>query len=57
MMSVAPTEADKLDLRTYEAILWHWNDANSTSSDVEAPDPEVVQPLLDKINSDPRLIH
>lgn len=54
-MNIAPSEANKLSLWEYEAILWHWNDAHSIKDDLEAPDPEAAMALLEKINSDPRL--
>lgn len=57
MMNVPPSEARGLSLWEYEALLFHWNEAHSTSDDPGPPDPEVVMPLLDRINADPRLIH
>lgn len=56
MMNIPLSEARRLDLHTYEGVLYHWNEAHSTGDD-DAPDPEVVMPLLDRINADPRLTH
>lgn len=57
MMNIPKSDAETLSLWEYEALLWHWNDAHETGSDVEAPDPERTMALLDRINADPRLIH
>ncbi|MGJ0508934.1 MAG: hypothetical protein ACR652_17760 [Methylocystis sp.] len=50
-----PSEAKALSMWEYEALLWNWNDAHDLDADASAPDPEVTQALLDKINADPRL--
>lgn len=55
MMNIPPDQADGLSLWKYEALLWNWNEAHST--EVDAPDPEVAIPLLERINADPRLTH
>jgi len=55
MMNIPPSEAKRMDLWTYEAMLWNWNDAHDT--EVEPPDPERTVALLDRINADPRLTH
>ena len=55
MMNISGDEAKKMSLEEYEARLFHWNEAHEI--DVEPPDPEVVMPLLDRINADPRLTH
>lgn len=57
MMNVPPSEAERLDIYTYEAMLWNWNEAHSSDRDIEPPDPEIVLPMLDRINADPRLTH
>lgn len=57
MMNIPGDEARRMSLWEYEARLYHWNEAHNTSDDVEAPDPEMVMPLLDRINADPRLTH
>jgi hypothetical protein len=57
MMNVPPSEANKLSLWEYEALLHHWNEAHDADPDVDAPDPAVVIPMLERINADPRLIH
>lgn len=57
MMNIPGDEAKKMSLEEYEARLFHWNEAHDTGGDVEAPDPEIVMPLLDRINDDPRLTH
>jgi hypothetical protein len=56
MMSIPSEQADKLSLWKYEALLWNWNEAHDIG-DVEPPDPDVVLPLLERINADPRLTH
>lgn len=56
MMGVGPTEAAGLDLWTYEALLYNWNEAHSTDDD-DAPDPERAMRILEAAGSDPRLIH
>lgn len=48
--------AETMSLREYEGRLYHWNEANS-AGEVEAPDPEIAIPLLERINADPRLTH
>jgi hypothetical protein len=55
MMNIPPSEADKLSLYRYQALLHHWNDAHDTSGEGDRPDPDVTQKLLDRINADPRL--
>lgn len=55
MMNIPPSDARELSLWEYEALLWHWNDAHDI--EVEAPDPEIAIPLLERINADPRLIN
>jgi hypothetical protein len=57
MMGIPPSEADRLDLRTYEALLFHWNEAHASGDDIDPPDPAFALPLLDRINADPRLTH
>lgn len=54
-MSIPPSEANRLSMWEYEAILWNWNDQHST--EVDAPDPEKTMELLALANSDPRLTH
>lgn len=54
MMHMPPSEAKALSLWEYEAMLWNWNKAHN-GSDVEAPDPDKTQKLIDKINLDPKL--
>lgn len=56
-MNIPPSEADRLDLPTYETVLQHWNEAHDMGNDAEAPDAETTMVLLDKINADPRLIN
>jgi hypothetical protein len=55
MMNIPPADARKMCIYEYEARLFHWNEAHDIGSDDEAPDPEFVMPLLDRINADPRL--
>jgi hypothetical protein len=45
MMGVGPTEAAKLSLWTYEALLWNWNERHRTEDDdaVEPPDADFVE--------------
>jgi hypothetical protein len=57
MMNIPPDEARRMSLWEYEARLYHWNEAHEVKDEVEAPDPEMVMPLLDRINADPRLTH
>jgi hypothetical protein len=56
-MNIPPSEADKLDLQTFQGILAEWNEMHALDGDVDAPDPEFAIPLLDRINADPRLTH
>lgn len=56
-MNIPPSEADQIDLPTYEAILAEWNEMHERDGEVDPPDPEFAIPLLDRINADPRLIH
>jgi len=53
-MNIPPSELDRMDLWTYEALLHQWNEAHSTDG-IEAPDAERAQKLIDRINADPRL--
>jgi hypothetical protein len=48
---------DTMSLWEYEALLYHWNEAHDTSGEVDAPDPEVAQRVLDMINANPLLTH
>jgi hypothetical protein len=57
MMNMPPSEADMLDLPTYEMMLAHWNEAHSSSDEVDAPDGEEAMRVLDMINANPRLVH
>lgn len=46
MMGVGPTEAARLSLWTYEALLWNWNDRHRTDDEdeaVELPDADFVE--------------
>jgi len=54
MMNIPPRDAKALTMREYEMLLHHWNEAHD-SGDVEPPDHETTQKLIDRINSDPRL--
>jgi hypothetical protein len=56
-MNIPPTEADLLDLPTYEGVLAEWNEMHEQDGEMDAPDPEFALPLLDRINADPRLTH
>jgi hypothetical protein len=57
MMNIPPDQAKDMSLQEYEARLFHWNEAHDFNGDGDTPDPEVVMPLLDRINADPRLTH
>jgi len=54
MMNIPPSEAKQLSLPEYEGILYHWNQAHKVG-EVDAPDPDIVMPMIDRINSDPKL--
>lgn len=54
MMNISLGEAKAMTLWEYEAILWNHNEAHGTD-DLPPPDPEIAIPLLDRLNSDPRL--
>lgn len=54
-MGVPPSEADRLPLWKYEALLWNWNDAHALDGDAAPPDPETTEALLARIDADPRL--
>lgn len=54
MMNIPPSDAKAMSLWEYEALLHHWNSAHKTD-DVQAPDHESTQKLIDRINADPRL--
>lgn len=56
-MNIPPDQAKDMSLQEYEARLFHWNEAHDFNGDGDAPDPEIVMPLLDRINADPRLTH
>lgn len=45
-MNIPPSEAKALSLWEYQALLHHWND----DGDVEAPDHEHTQKMVDKLN-------
>jgi hypothetical protein len=55
MMNIPPSEAKKLLLWEYEALLWNWNESHSTDADLAPPDPEQWAAMRGKINADPRL--
>jgi hypothetical protein len=55
MMNVPPRDAYAMSLWEYEARLHHWNAAHSTGDDIQPPDFEKTQRMLDKVNLDPRL--
>lgn len=53
-MNIPPSEMISMGLWTYEALLHEWNEAHETG-EVEPPDAERAQALIDRINADPRL--
>ncbi len=53
MMNVSDRDARAMSLYDYEARLHHWNAAHS--DDVQAPDHDKTQALIDRINLDPKL--
>ncbi len=55
MMHLPPSEAKALSMWEYEAMLHGWNEAHRSGDDVEAPDPDKTQKLIDRINLDPKL--
>lgn len=55
MMNVSDADARGMSLYDYEGRLHYWNKAHATGDDVEAPDPEKTQTLIDRINSNPKL--
>jgi hypothetical protein len=56
-MNIPPSEAALMSLYEYEEILYHWNEAHRMDDDADAPDPQIAMAILEKANSDPRLIH
>lgn len=50
------SRVESMSLWEYEGLVYQWNEAQG-GSDIEAPDPEIAIPLLDRINADPRLTH
>lgn len=54
MMNVPPSDARSLSLWEYEAMLHHWNEAHR-GGEVQAPDPDIAMPILERANADPRL--
>lgn len=57
MMNVGPLEAAELNLWTYEALLWNWNEAHRSDDDIAGPDPVEAMRVLDFIASDPRRLN
>lgn len=55
MMNIPRDVAEQLSLYEYEETLWHWNEAHRSPDEVEPPEAEKTQRLLDRINADPRL--
>lgn len=55
-MNIPPSEAERMSLGDYEALVWNWNEAHNTSG-IEPADHALTQKLVDRINSDPLLIH
>jgi hypothetical protein len=53
-MNIPPTEADHMSLYRYESLVWNWNDAHEVD-DLGAPDPELTQKLIDRINANPQM--
>lgn len=56
-MGVAPSEAERMGLWEYEALLHNWNAAHSDGGDVQAPDPERTAAILDRANRTMALVH
>jgi hypothetical protein len=56
MMGLGKADTDTMSLCEYESRLHHWNEAHGDGSDVQPPDPELTQFLINKINSDPALL-
>jgi hypothetical protein len=55
MMGITKSDADRLSLWEYEAILWNHNEAHRSPDDIDPPDPVAATALLEKLNNDPRL--
>jgi hypothetical protein len=55
MMNCAD-RAGTMSLPEYEARLYHWNEAHGDGGNVQPPDPELTQFLINKINSSPALL-
>lgn len=57
MMNIPPSEAARLSLCEYEGLVWNWNEAHNSNSEIEAPDPEVAMAILERANMNPALTH
>lgn len=55
MMNIPPDQAANLSLWEYEALLHNWNEAHGGGDDIQPPDHELTQRLIDKINLNPDL--
>lgn len=55
-MNIPPSEAARLDLPTYHAVLDNWNEMQGPDEGM-APDPAIVMPMIDAINADPRFVN
>lgn len=54
MMNIPPDVAARMSLWEYEALLYHWNAAHG-GDDIQPPDHELTQRLIDKISLNPDL--
>lgn len=54
-MGIQPSEAKDLSHWEYQGRLAVWNEAHKSPDEIEAPDAERTQKLLDKFNMDPRM--
>ena len=52
MMGLGWADIERMSLWEYEARLYHWNEAHGGEEQVEAPDRQLTQKLIDRINSD-----
>lgn len=60
-MNIPPSEADLLDLPTYESLVAHWNEAHS-SDDANLAEPSAeeaarAQAMIEAAKANPRLLN
>lgn len=56
MMNVPPSEAGRLSLWEYEAMLYNWNKVHNPDEVADVPHPDIMQAKIDALKAKPELL-